>query len=65
MSCSYLFHMPLFPPRSNITLPACRLLDPWEKAVAFCHWVKRSQEKAAMTMNPSVAWAPPVSGSKE
>ena len=65
MSCSYLSHLILFPPRSNITLRACRLLDPWEKAAALCPWVKCSQEKAAMTVNPSVAWAPPVSSSKE
>lgn len=64
MSCSCRSHMISFPPRSNITLPASRLLNSRKNAMCFCYLVKCTQKKLAITINPSAAWALPVSISR-
>lgn len=64
MSCSCCSHMISFPPRSNITLPADRLLNSGKNAMCFCYLVKCTQKKLAITINPSAAWALPFSISR-
>lgn len=64
MSWSCCSHMISFPPRSNITLPASSLLKSWNNAMCFCYLVKCTQKKLAITINPSIAWALPVSISR-
>lgn len=64
MSCSCCSHMISFPPRSNITPRASRLLNSWKKAAMCGVWLNVLQRSQQLQLIPLWPWALPATVSR-